>query len=195
MVQEYISIENLQNQINELKIENEKLKNKCKELENKNNNVKKKKKKTQSEDNKYGCFITLFQDVEKDKNKNVNDVMDEIKYHYDLIKNDPNFGKNEKSNKNIIEKCIDEIIKGKIKYKNNEKQKEGVKDSKSIRRYYRNKIKRSVELYEKYNEDLKKVYFSFSDMSRIYKNNWPEWLNYINLTIKKIKDEDKLVNS
>lgn len=188
MVQEYISIENLQNQINELKIENEKLKNKCKELENKNNNVKKKKKKTQSKDNKYGCFITLFQDVEKDKNKNVNAVIDEIKYHYDLIKNDPNFGKNEKSNKNIIEKCIDEIIKGKIKYKNNEKQKEGVKDSKSIRRYYRNKIKRSVGLYEKYDISLGKVYFSFSDMSRIYTKNWDEWLKYLN----KFMEENKI---
>lgn len=57
--------------------------------------------------------------------------------------------------------------------------------SNSGRRYYKQKIIRCFKIYERYKDYFDILNFSVSKMSRIYENNWPEWLNYLDIVISE----------
>lgn len=165
-------------------MDNEDILNDLIDLKNKINNIikkiKKEDKNKQSEENKYGCIIKLFEDVNNDYHKNVNNTFNEIVYYYNIYKErDPEFENKKKLDKEKIKDYVNDIIEGKIKYKKNERQNEGIINAKSTKNRYKNRIERSIQLYNKYGKTLEKVYFSLDDMSRIYNYNWKEWQFYI----------------
>jgi chromosome segregation ATPase len=177
MVQEHLSIENLQKQIYELKIENIKLKDKI-------DNFEKKKKNYQNKENNFRCNVTLFKDNKKDYNKNINKIIYEIREYYDIYVFiiDPEF-KNGNIDIDKVRNYVKEnLLKKGKKYENNiriEKEEGKYKNTGSNKRNHTNRIGRSVILYNKYGERLNNIYFSLSRMERIYEENWDYWLDYL----------------
>lgn len=148
----------------------------------------------QNKENNFRCNITLFQNNKRHYNKNINKTIYDIREYYNTYVSiiDPEFKKGDNINiakivdyidKNILEKgnkYKDNIIileNGKIKY------------TESNRRNFKNKIARSTYIYNMYGENLNDIYFSVSAMSRIYEENWNDWLDYLNDKIDKKKIE------
>lgn len=116
----------------------------------------------QLHENKYKCLVYLFKDF--------------IMHYVGLYEQ---IQKDSVSSFNALEDVIKYVL-----------TERGIKNSDSNRRNYRNIIKRCVFLYKKYGKKLEIVYFSLSNMSRIYKTNWKKWLEYLNEVIISMPKND-----
>lgn len=136
--------------------------------ENNNKNTKNKcNKKNDVDEKKNSCIISLFEDKKNEYNKNVNDMANSVSEFYnEYISIDKNFKKGDKPDESIIKIYIDKTIK------NGEYE-----DSPSNKKNIRNRIKRSIILYDTYGEELKKIYFRFNKMTRLYNDEWDDWFN------------------
>lgn len=122
----------------------------------------------QTEENNYLCPVY-------NNNKPANIIEDmvsketfiNIKYYFEIYDNI----------KNTDPKKIEDII---IYNLNNK----GMKTSSSTnKQHYRNMLKRSWELYNKYKNKLILINFNLTLMSRINENKWIEWLKYLDRII------------
>lgn len=62
------------------------------------NKIKKEDKNRQNEENKYGCIIKLFEDVNNDYHKKFNNTFNEILHYYNIYKEKESLFENKKLN-------------------------------------------------------------------------------------------------
>lgn len=142
-----------------------------------------------NKENNFDCNITLFDHNKNHYNKNVNKTMDDIKEYYNIYISiiDTEFKKGNKINIQKIGNYVENsVLENGKKYNNNIKI-EGdngkLKKTGSNKQNHKNKIVRSVKLYNIYEEKLKYIYFSLNIMSRLNEKKWNEWLQYLELFI------------
>lgn len=158
-------IENIENKIKSINIDNIIVFENDKEDKNKVQSNKY----VQTQENNYFCPIY--------KNQKPKDIIEDMVYRETFINIKYNFEIYDNIKKNTNPKKFDDII---TYYLNNK----GMKvSSASNRQYYRNLIKRSWELYDKYEIRLSDLNFNLTSMSRINEDKWKYWLKYIDRII------------
>lgn len=190
-INNYINTENkiektIENSLNDINISSIQIdNNNITILENVNINEDIKVKKTKkgpylNKDNSYMCPVIKYKEIENEKSeykiKAAKETMSEIIHYHGLYKTLNKEGKN-----------IDEIVQYII-----ENRKIDI-NSGTNKQTYRNKIIRSYNIYEKYNDELKKVYFSLTKMAKIYnKDNWDKWLKTLDNCIYDKENDDNI---
>lgn len=133
-------------------------------------------------------YNTIVKNLIKSNELNIkyinNKMFDEINYLNLKIKEMENkinkkefkYEKNKNNNLkfNILDETINDILKG-----NN------IKNTKNNRYNYKKLLKRSLYLYNIYNEKINNIYFSLNYMYRIPENKWEQWLEYLDIIINK----------